>query len=91
MLDIKKNYVMDNQNRPLAVQIDINTFERIEQFPEDFALGRLIEENNPDDFMSVAEAVKYYKKLRDENEVLGQKTFVRRTSQDFNQQLQDKT
>lgn len=91
MLDIKKYYVMDNQNRPLAVQIDINTFERIEQFPEDFALGRLIEENNPDDFMSVAEAVKYYKKLRDENEVLGQKTFVRRTSQDFNQQLQDKT
>jgi hypothetical protein len=65
---ILKTYVMDSHNRPLAVQIDIKTFERIEQVPEDFAMGRLIEENNPDDFMSVAEAVVNYKKLRDKNE-----------------------
>ena len=44
MLDIKKTYVTDSKNRPLAVQVDIKTFERIEQVLEDYALGKLIEE-----------------------------------------------
>lgn len=68
MLNIKKTYVIDSSNRPLAVQIDIKTFERIEQVLEDFALGKLIEENNPDDVLSVAEAKVYYENLRDKNE-----------------------
>jgi hypothetical protein len=72
MLDIKKTYVTDSRKRPLAVQIDIKTFKRIEQVLEDYALGKLIEENNPDEVLSVAEANEYYLKLRDNNENSGQ-------------------
>lgn len=72
MLDIKKTYVTDSKNRPLAVQIDIKTFERIEQILEDYALGKLIAENNSDEVLSVAEAQEYYLKLRDNNENSGQ-------------------
>jgi hypothetical protein len=65
MLDIKKIYVTDSKKRPLAVQVDIKTFERIEQVLEDYALGKLIEENDPEDILSVAESKAYYSKLRD--------------------------
>jgi len=61
MLDIKKTFVTDSKKRPVAVQIDIQTFERIEQLLEDYALGQFIEENNPEDILSVAEAKAYYK------------------------------
>ena len=56
MLEIKKTFVTDSKKRPVAVQVDIQTFEKIEQLLEDYALGRFIEENNPDEILSVAEA-----------------------------------
>lgn len=65
MLKIRKIYVTDENKRPLAVQIDIKTFERMEQLLEDYALGRLIEENDPLDNLSVEEAKSYYKQLTD--------------------------
>lgn len=63
MLDIKKTYVTDSKKRPVAVQIDIQTFEKMEQLLEDYALGQLIEENDPEDVLSVAEAKAYYESL----------------------------
>jgi len=68
MLDIKKTYVTDSKKRPLAVQIDIKTFEQIEQVLEDYALGKLIEENNSYEVLSGAEAQEYYLILRDNDE-----------------------
>jgi hypothetical protein len=65
MLKIKKTYLTDEKNRPLAVQIDIKTFERMEQLLEDYALGRLIEENDSRENLSIEEAKTYYKKLED--------------------------
>ncbi len=46
MLDIKKTYITVSKNKPLAVQVDIKTFERIERVLENYALGKLIEEND---------------------------------------------
>jgi len=63
MLEIKKTYVTDSKRRPVAVQVDIETFERMEQLLEDYALGQFIEENNPEDILSVAEAKAYYESL----------------------------
>lgn len=62
MLKIKKKYLTDENNRAVAVQLDIKTFERIEQLLEDYALGQLIEENEPNDTLSLNEAEEYYKK-----------------------------
>jgi len=66
MLDIKKTYITDSRNKPLAVQVDIKTFEHIERVLEDYALGKLIEENDPDEVLSVAEAREFYLKLQGE-------------------------
>lgn len=60
MLEIKKTYVTDSKKRPVAVQVDIQTFEKMEQLLEDYALGQLMEENDPEDVLSVAEAKAYY-------------------------------
>lgn len=63
MLDIKKTYVTDSKKRPVAVQVDIQTFEKMEQLLEDYALGQFINENDPEDVLSVAEAKAYYESL----------------------------
>jgi len=63
MLDIKKLVLTDEKKRPVAVQIDIETFERMEQLLEDYALGQLIEQNDPADNLTLQEAKKYYQRL----------------------------
>jgi hypothetical protein len=63
MLEIKKTYVTDSKRRPVAVQVDIQTFERMEQLLEDYALGQFINENDPEEVLSVAEAKVYYQSL----------------------------
>ena len=64
-MKIKKTYLTDENNKPLAVQIDIKTFERMELLLEDYALGRLIEENDSGENLSIEEARALYKKLKD--------------------------
>jgi len=63
MLDIKKTYVTDSRKRPIAVQIDIQTFEKMEQLLEDYALAQYINENNQEDTLSVADAKAFYETL----------------------------
>jgi len=63
MLEIKKTYVTDIKRRPVAVQVDIQTFEKMELLLEDYALGQFIGENDPEDVLSVAEAKAYYESL----------------------------
>ncbi len=63
MLQITKVYVTDNNLKPIAVQLDIKTFEKIEEILEDYALGQFINENDPNDALSVKEAKTYYEKL----------------------------
>jgi len=64
MLDIKKIYLTDEEKQPVAVQVDIETFEKMEQLLEDYALGQLIEKNDPGKNLSINEAQEYYRKLK---------------------------
>jgi ASC-1-like (ASCH) protein len=64
MLNIKKTYVTDEKKRLVAVQIDIKTYEKIEQVLEDYALVQLIDENNSEEYLSLNEAKEYYDKIR---------------------------
>ena len=64
MLNIKKLYLTDENQRPVAVQVDIKDFERMEQIIEDYALEKFIEENNPAENLSLNEAKEYYAKLK---------------------------
>lgn len=63
MKAIKKQYVTDENNNVVAVQMDIETFEKIERVLEDYALGKLIEENDEKDNLDLNEARQYYNKL----------------------------
>ena len=64
MLKINKIVLTNEENRPLAVQVDYKTFEKIEQVLEDYALGQLIEENDSADLLSLNEAKEFYKSLK---------------------------
>jgi len=63
MINIKKKYLTDEKKRPVAVQIDIETFEKMEQLLEDYALGQLIEQNDPADNLTIREAKEYYRSM----------------------------
>lgn len=63
MKEIEKKYIVDDENRKVAVQIDINTFEKIETILEDNGLFKLIQEDNEKDYLNLNEAKEFYKGL----------------------------
>lgn len=63
MEELKKAYIVDEENRRIAVQLDIETFNRIEEIIEDYALARLVEEHSDDEAFEHDRALAYYKSL----------------------------
>lgn len=63
MLEIHKSYVLDENQKPLAVQISIAEFEQIEEILENFGLAKLMEETKDDQRLSGDEAKQYYEAL----------------------------
>jgi hypothetical protein len=63
MEELKKAYIVDEENRKIAVQLDIETFNRIEQILEDYALARLIEEHSDEEALDHEQALAYYQSL----------------------------
>ena len=61
---INPNYIVDNQNHKIAVQLDINTYNQITETLENFALYRLMEENKDNNSLSLKDAKEYYKSLK---------------------------
>jgi hypothetical protein len=60
---VKKTYIIDEQNRKLAVQIDIDTFNKIEEILENYALVQLMEEPANDEALGLEDALSYYQTL----------------------------
>lgn len=67
MLNIQKRYVVDENNNKLAVQIDYETFQKIEEILEEYALYQLIRETEDSKSLSLSEAKDYYKSLPDKD------------------------
>lgn len=63
MKEIKKKYILDNKNKKVAVQIDIDTFEQIENILEDHGLFNLIQEDSQKEYLNLNEAKEFYKGL----------------------------
>jgi len=63
MEPIKKQYVFDENNRKIAVQIDLPTFEKIETILEDYALEQLIKKNSRTTVFDLVDAEEFYSKL----------------------------
>ena len=60
MLDIKKEYIVTDDNKKRAVLLDIETFERIEEILENYGLGKYMEEVEAEEALSLSEAKTYY-------------------------------
>ncbi len=64
MTDIQKKYIVDEQNRKIAVQVDIETFEKIEEVLENYALYRLMAETEGDELLDLEKARAHYETLK---------------------------
>ena len=64
MLRIHKNIVVDENQKPIAVQIPIGDFERLEEVIENYGLAKLMDEVKDDERLSIEEAKSYYQSLK---------------------------
>ena len=60
---INKKYIVDENDKKVAVQIPIEMFEKIEEVLENYSLYQLIKENEGDVTLSLREARAYYDQL----------------------------
>ncbi|MCI5157453.1 MAG: hypothetical protein D3906_03265 [Candidatus Electrothrix sp. AUS1_2] len=61
---IARQYIVNEQDRRTAVLLDIETFEKMEEVVENYALYRLMEEKGEDDeVLESDDALEYYKTL----------------------------
>ncbi len=68
MLEIHKKIVLDEDERPFAVQIPIEEFERLEEVIENYGLAKLMDEVKDCERLSVQEAKTYYESLKEDVE-----------------------
>ncbi len=64
MLKIHKNIVFDENQKPIAVQIPMEEFERLEEIIENYGLSKLMDEVKKDERFSVEDAKKHYQSLK---------------------------
>ena len=60
-MNIERRYIVDENNRKIAVQLDIETFEKIEAILENQALYQLMQAHDDDEELNLEEAVKHTK------------------------------
>ncbi len=65
---LNKQYVVDSNNRKIAVQLSIETFEKMEEILENYSLYNLMNEVGDDDLLNEAEAKDYYREISINNE-----------------------
>ena len=64
MLKIHKKIILNESQKPVAVQIPIEEFDRLEEIIENYGLSKLMDEVKDDERVSVKEAKKYYQSLK---------------------------
>ncbi len=60
---IKKQYIVDENSHKIGVQIDIQTFHKIEEVLENYALAQLINDGENSPPLSLRDAQAYYAQL----------------------------
>ena len=68
MLELHKNIVLDENQKPIAVQVPIEEFERLEEVIENYGLGKMMDEVADDEQLSVHEAKHLYRSLKQDVE-----------------------
>jgi len=68
MLEIHKSIVLDEDQKPIAVQVPIEEFELMEEVIENYGLAKLMDEVADDKQLSVQEAKDFYRSLKQDVE-----------------------
>ena len=63
-MQLQPNYIVDNHNHKIAVQLDIKTYEKITAVLEDYALFKFMDENKDDEKLSLKDARALYASLK---------------------------
>ena len=69
MLELHKSIVLDENQKPIAVQIPIEEFERMEEVIENYGLAKLMDEVADDEQLAVQEARHFYGSLKQDVEI----------------------
>jgi hypothetical protein len=63
-MEIERKYIVDEFNRKVAVQLDIETFTKIEETLENYGLVQLMQaEERDDELLDLEQARSYYQTL----------------------------
>ena len=64
MFQLDPHYITDAGNKKIAVQLNIKTYEKIEEVLENYGLYQLMQEEPTSDSLNLHEAAAYYKELK---------------------------
>ncbi len=64
MLKLNKSYVLNENQKRIAVQIPIDEFERLEEVIENYGLSKLMDETKGEVRLSGDKAKKYYQSVK---------------------------
>ena len=64
-MQLQPNYIVDSYNHKIAVQLDIQTYEKITETLENYALYKFMQDNNNDEKLSLKDAKKYYQSIKE--------------------------
>jgi hypothetical protein len=64
MLEIHKHIVLDETQKPIAVQIPIEDFNKLEEIIENYGLAKLMDESSDDEQFSLHEAKGLYSTIK---------------------------
>ncbi|WP_292364386.1 MULTISPECIES: hypothetical protein [unclassified Methanoculleus] len=64
MINIKRQYIVTDNDRKIGVVLDIETFEKIEELLEDCGLAFSMEEVGEEESLSLSEAQKCYAQMK---------------------------
>ena len=68
MFEVHKNIVLDENQKPIAVQVPIEEFERMEELIENYGLAKLMDKVADDEQLSGQEAKRFYRSLKQDVE-----------------------
>lgn len=63
MTDIPVKYIGDENNKKVAVQMDIETFKKIEEALDNYGLSELMKQSLDEESLSLKEAKSFYDSL----------------------------
>ena len=63
-MNIPKRYLVDENDKKVAVEIDIKTFTKIEEVLENYGLYKLMRETARDKSLNLKDAKKYYSGIK---------------------------